>query len=132
MTRYHPLVCALALHVSRSACQNCDMTTLSVIDGNGGETLTVAVARRLRGQMAEKRITNVELAKRTGWGRQMVSRRVNGETALNTDELETIEAVAGISAIFLLTGHRVAESPRPDDPDGGSSVRHQGLEPRTR
>ena len=118
--------------VSRSACQNRHMTTLGVIDGNDGESLTVAVARRLRGQMAERRITNVELARRTGWGRQMVSRRVNGETALNTDEMEQIESITGISAIYLLTGRRDAGSPRPDDPNGGSSVRHQGLEPRTR
>ncbi len=61
----------------------------------------------------------------------MISRRLSGQTALNTDELELIENVTGISAAYLLTG--IEETPAgPNGPDGGSVVRHQGLEPRTR
>lgn len=96
---------------------DCRMTTLHVV-GDQGETLTTAVARRLRGKLAESRITGIELSKRTGMGRAMISRRLSGETALNTDELELIEHVTGISAAYLLTG-RGEESPRPDGPDGG-------------
>ena len=79
----------------------------------------MAVARRLRGQMAEQRITGLELSQRTGLGRASISRRLSGEIALNTDELDAIERATGISALFLLTGRRDEESPRPDGPDGG-------------
>lgn len=40
-----------------------------------------------------------------------------------------IEMLTRIPAGWVLG---IQETPRPDDPDGGPSVRHQGLEPRTR
>lgn len=107
------------------------MTTLSAIDGNRGESLTMAVARRLRGQLAERRIPKLRLAAETGLGRTTILRRLSGETAINTDELELICSVTGISLVYLLTGK--GENPGGGDGgDGGESVRHQGLEPRTR
>lgn len=70
----------------------------------GGETLTDAVARRLRGQLAELRINQKHFSELTGWGRATVYRRLAGETALNTSELEHIEETTGITVTYLLTG----------------------------
>lgn len=92
------------------------MTTLHVVDQEPGECLTAAVARRLRGKLAEKRITGLELAKRSGMGRAMISRRLTGETALNTDELELIERTTGIPVEYLLTGVNPAQPPTPPTP----------------
>lgn len=91
--------------------------SLKPVDGQRGETLTQAVARRLRGQLAEKQISGLQLAQMTGLGRSLINRRLQGETALNTDELEQIEQATGISATYLLTGIR----PDQDDPDGGGA-----------
>jgi transcriptional regulator with XRE-family HTH domain len=103
-------------------------TSLDVIDGGRNETLTMAVARRLRGKLAERRISGLRLAEMTGLGRSLVNRRLQGETAMNTDELELIERVTGISAVYLLTGMR-QETPRPDGPDGGDECAIRDLNP---
>lgn len=68
------------------------------------ETLTEAVARRLRGQLAEHRITQRRLGQLTGWSAMYISRRYVGETALDVKDLETIHAVTGITPEILLTG----------------------------
>ena len=68
------------------------------------ETLPEAVARRLRGQLAEHRITQRRLGQLTGWSAMYISRRYVGETALDVKDLETIHAVTGISPAILLTG----------------------------
>lgn len=101
------------------------MSTLRVVDP-GRETLTAAVARRLRGQLAERQIRRGVLGDAMGLSHTSVLRRLNGETAINTDELEQICEVTGIDMMYLLTGR---ESRGPEGDDG---VRHQGLEPRTR
>lgn len=106
------------------------MTTLTVVDG-GGETRTEAVARRLRGQLAERRISGLQLAAATGIGRSAVDRRLRALTSINFDELDLIEQATGISADYLATGRGPTTAGPDEGPDGGG-VRHQGLEPRTR
>jgi transcriptional regulator with XRE-family HTH domain len=87
------------------------MTTLQVV---GDESLSDAVARRLRGLLAELRINQKELGERTGWGRAYVYRRLTGETPLDTADLERIERTTGIRAVYL-----VGESgPRYTPPSG--------------
>jgi transcriptional regulator with XRE-family HTH domain len=73
------------------------------------ETLTAAVARRLRGQLAEHRITQRRLGELTGWSAMYISRRYTGETALDMKDLEIIHNVTGISPALLLIGHDVAQ-----------------------
>ncbi|MCF8605115.1 helix-turn-helix domain-containing protein, partial [Gordonia sp. HY442] len=82
-----------------------------------------SVARMTQAQMAEE--LGVTRARYEGW-----------ESGRNTPE--NIVAVAKrielrwrdqVTAAWMLGVH---ETPRPDDPNGGSTVRHQGLEPRTR
>lgn len=96
-------------------------TNLIVIPGGAGETYTEAVARRLRGQLAERRISAVRLSGMLGMSRAAIGRRLNGETALNTDELAEISRLTGISIGYLTTG--TAVNPRPDGPDGGTVLR---------
>lgn len=45
------------------------------------ESLSETVARRLRGKLAERKISQRKLGQLTGWSPMFVSRRVNGETA---------------------------------------------------
>jgi hypothetical protein len=55
---------------------------------NPGENLTQAVARRLRGQLAELRISQLVLCEITGWGRMYIGRRLSGETPMDIADLE--------------------------------------------
>lgn len=73
------------------------------------ESLTEAVARRLRGQLAERRITQKRFQEMTGWGRMYVYRRLTGEKALDTAELQLIEEAAGIPVARLLADKPVGE-----------------------
>lgn len=80
------------------------MTELQVIDGERVETLTELVAKRLRGQLAERKIKRKDVVELTGWGRATVYRRLAGQTPLDTDELDTLWRLFGISPAALMTG----------------------------
>lgn len=94
------------------------MTTESLIHGDyPDEPLTTAVARRLRGQLAEHRMTLEDLGKVLGLSKMAASRRVNGETPISLAELELIEAATPITAAYLLTGqHSGPPPPQPPPP----------------
>jgi transcriptional regulator with XRE-family HTH domain len=98
------------------------MSTESLIHGDyPDEPLPAAVARRLRGQLAEHRMTLEDLGKVLGLSKMAASRRVNGETPISLAELELIEAHTPITAAYLLTGQHPAPSPQPPPP--GQSFR---------
>jgi len=78
--------------------------------------LSQAVASRLRGRLAEQRIRQTEVMVGTGWSKTTAYRKMNGLSPLDTDELERLWQVFGISPTFLLTGD-TAERPPPDLPD---------------
>ena len=103
------------------------MTTTFMSAAGPGETLTQAVARRLRGQLAELRISQHELAEITGWGRMYVGRRISGETPMDTADLEQIEDLVGISARYLVTG----EPPATLAPHVGGAASSKLLRRRT-
>lgn len=65
-------------------------------------TFAGLVARRLCGQLAYRRITQKHLGELTGWSSMYISRRCAGTTALSVADLETIEAVTGISPAVLM------------------------------
>ncbi len=95
------------------------------------EGLTSQIARALRGVLAERQISGNRLAHETGLSQSRISRRLTGEYPLDTDELDVILTVVGVSIDELLD--RAARSPRPDGPDGGRrTVRHPRLERGTR
>jgi transcriptional regulator with XRE-family HTH domain len=93
------------------------MTTLHEIDAE--ETLQAAVARRLRGVLAEIRMTKTEFAARLGWDRGYLYRRLNGETPLDVADLGHIEKVTRIRAGYLVSGRGFRVTP---PPGGGASV----------
>ena len=97
------------------------MTVLHAIDGNNGETMTEASARRLRGALAERRMSARQLSSLLGMSYTWMSVRVNGKKSMSIDELEAIERATGISAAYLITGTK--NNRRPDGPDGGGSSR---------
>jgi transcriptional regulator with XRE-family HTH domain len=92
-------------------------TQVTALPGGRDESYTEAVSRRLRGQLAEMKISAVRLADMIGMSRAAIGRRLLGETALNTDELAAISRATGISLSYLTTG--IAMSPQPGGPDGG-------------
>lgn len=65
---------------------------------------TVAVAEELRAQMARKRVTGRELARRLHVSAQWISQRTRAAVPLNTSEIELIADALGISVGDLLNG----------------------------
>ena len=100
------------------------MSELRVIDGDLPETLTEVVAKRLRGQLAERNIKRKDVMELTGWGKTTVYRKVSGQSPLDTDELDQLWRLFKISPVFLLTG--VPDDrpwPGPDgSPNGGAGA----------
>lgn len=68
----------------------------------GPQGLREHVAGRLRGQLAERRISQKRFSELTGWGRGHIYQRLTGKVALNLDELEHIEVAVGIPMSLLL------------------------------
>lgn len=81
------------------------------IPGIAGETRSSAVARRLRGQLAERNISVSELARRLNVPQQKLQRRHAGKTEFKLDEIDDIERVTGIDATYLLTGLKTEKPP---------------------
>lgn len=90
------------------------MTT--VHDTGTGETLQAAVARRLRGVLAEIRMNKTEFAARLGWDRGYLYRRLSGETPIDVADLGLIEQSTHIRAAYLVGGR----GPKLNPPGGGS------------
>jgi hypothetical protein len=103
------------------------MTELHVIDGERPETLTEVVAKRLRGQLAERRIKHNEVQELTGWGKTTVWRKVNGKSPLDTDDLDKLWRLFRISPLQLLTGQ---PGRGPEGGPGGTVHQPPGCLPR--
>lgn len=97
------------------------MTTLVVIDGNRDETRSQAAARRLREELAGRRISMSEVARRLGTTQQKLSRRMTGLKSWDLDELDDVCRAAGLSFTYVTTGIR--ELPAPNGPDGNGGSR---------
>jgi transcriptional regulator with XRE-family HTH domain len=85
----------------------------TAISEQHSESLSVAVARRLRGQLAERNIKGAELARLTGLPQSTVSRKLLGGTPFTLDELQGICDVTGIDIGFILVGVRGESAPTP-------------------
>ncbi|MFA4084263.1 helix-turn-helix domain-containing protein [Mycobacteroides salmoniphilum] len=90
------------------------------------ETLSQTVARRIRGLLGEKRISQAKFAKMLETNTASMSRRLSGEYPIDLAEVEKYAAALGVSPMRLLTG-------RPDGGSGpdGPDVRPKGFEPLT-
>lgn len=82
------------------------MNTTNHARDTPSEKRSEAIVRRLRGQLAENRISGTELAKRLGTTQALISRRLAGTVPFDIDELDAIERVTGISADYLWSGRR--------------------------
>lgn len=61
------------------------------------------VTRRVRGELDRRGITQHELADRLDWHQAYLSRRLTGQVAWSTDDLESIASVFGLSPWQLVT-----------------------------
>jgi transcriptional regulator with XRE-family HTH domain len=88
------------------------------------ETLAQAVARRVRGLLGEQRISQTAMAAELDMSQQAFSRRTTGRVAFSLDEISHLSELLSVSEGWLLgfVGER----------EQTGTVRHQGLEPRTR
>ena len=86
------------------------MAGMTTINGSG-ETLQDAAARRLRGLIAEARISKTEFSALTGWDRGYLYRRLSGETPLDMNDLDTIEHTVRFRAEYLVTGNEPKVAP---------------------
>lgn len=66
----------------------CDMTTLMIVDGDRDESRSQAVARRLRGELAERRISVSEVARRINMTQGALSRRMTGNVEFGVDLID--------------------------------------------
>lgn len=69
---------------------------------NNSGTLRQAVAGHVRAEMARVRVSQSELARRLGEGQPWVNRRVNGDVALDVDDIERISAALDVPTTKLL------------------------------
>ena len=111
-------------------------TQLEIVSIGTGESRSEAVARRLRGQIAEQRLTVLAVAKATGIARSTLTRKLDGDSApkpFDIDELDRLATFLNLRMAWLTDGEGNARNPHPDgDPNGGpASVRPKGFEPLT-
>lgn len=104
------------------------MTTLQLVTNRSSRNHDITL--RIKERMGRGDLTKTNLADVTGLSRPTISRRLSGGI-WQLDELEAVAEALHINWNWLMTGEGNAENPHPEGPDGGT-VRHQGLEPRTR
>lgn len=83
---------------------------------------------RLRKALEVSGVSATDMAAYLDITRFTVSRYINGKTEAPLQTVRLWALRTGVPFEWLQTG----ETPGGNDPDGGSEVRHQGLEPRTR
>lgn len=104
------------------------MTTLQLVANRPDHNREITL--RIKERLGREDLTRTNLADMTGISRPTLSRRLSGGV-WQLDELELVAQALHINWNWLVTGEGNAENPHPEGP-GGGTVRHQGLEPRTR
>lgn len=66
------------------------------------QTFTDQVAANVRGELARRRLGQVQIAQALGISQAAVSRRLNGSVPLDVNELAVIARLLGVSAADLL------------------------------
>jgi transcriptional regulator with XRE-family HTH domain len=82
-------------------------------------TLRTGVAEEVRVMLARKRVSGLQLAERIGHSQAYISRRLNGETAFDVDDLERIAIALGVTVYDLLPRSAGLSG---DTPRYGSSI----------
>lgn len=93
------------------------MTTLIMIDGDDGEPASDAINRRLREELAGRRLSETAAADLCGRKQQWLSRRLTGVTDWAVGELEQTCQALGLSFTYITTGIRqIPPMPPPNPP----------------
>lgn len=80
------------------------MSTQPAAASTKRETLNDAVSRRLRGLLAEHRVSATSIAQDIGMTQAAISRRMIGMTEWTLNELDSVCRATGIAMQYLLTG----------------------------
>jgi len=64
------------------------------------------IARRIRAELAERGLTQTDLAARLGWQQQKLNRRLTGAVAIDAAELEQVAAALGVPVSQLIPTDR--------------------------
>lgn len=97
------------------------MTIAHHIPEDGDAALSEVVATRIRGLMAEKRLTQLEVSQALNVSRSGVSDRLNGVKPVNLNELPALAHLLDTSIDYLL-GLTNDRSPRRAAAPGGGSM----------
>lgn len=101
----------------------------AISEKHSSESLSVAVARRLRGQLAERNIKGSALSRMTDLPQQTISRKLLGGTPFTLDELQDICDVTGINLEYILLGRAISSEPVPPQ-DGEYSPKSKPVSDR--
>ena len=97
--------------------------------------LRATVAEEIRVLLARRRMSGVQLAEAIGRSQAYVSRRLNGATAFDVDDLERIAEALGVTVLDLIprsagqgdvSQRYGSDSQTTDEPDRKSSRRRPG------
>lgn len=94
------------------------MTIMSLVPGTGDDLPSRQISRRIRGLMAEVRISGAKMAEAIGMSQRAFARRYSDEVDWTVDELHLVARAFGISFADLCA---VVQVP-PADPSGPSEV----------
>lgn len=94
----------------------------------GGNIPTWELQDRIMRARRHAGLEQSELAELAGLSRKSISRYETGLSTPRRPALIAIALATGVDLTWLETG----KAPAGDNPGGGGSVGHQGLEPRTR
>lgn len=64
-------------------------------------TLSESVSQEIRVRLAQRRMSQSELARQCGWIPQYLRRRMTGEIPFSTDEIEKIAFILNMSTLEL-------------------------------
>jgi transcriptional regulator with XRE-family HTH domain len=94
------------------------------------------VAEEVRALMARRRMSQAAVAKVLGISQSQLSKRLRSDIVFDLGEVQKLADFFGVGIVDLVSGS-THETPPPAGPGedvwaNNGSVRHQGLEPRTR
>lgn len=72
------------------------------------DSLTLRVAAEIRAEMARQRMTQVRLSEALGLSQPQVAKRLKGEIAFDTTELETVARTLGVPVTHFFPAVAVA------------------------
>lgn len=79
------------------------MTIMNLVPNTGGDLPSRRISRRIRGLMAEYRITGVKVAEAIGMNQRAFARRYSDEVDWSIDELVLVAQAFGLSFLELVS-----------------------------